>query len=122
MSRTSMIALMSWNFMAWACAFSSDRWLTPKNWLSPNNTRSMIKSFRLGGSRQVAHPTALQGARHACQSRSRPGHDLCPRGHADPSVGILHHRIGNQIGVHGGAEGAARIGSSRLDRLDEVIY
>ena len=36
-----MTAAMSWNRIACARAFSSDMWLTPKNWLSPNSSRSM---------------------------------------------------------------------------------
>ena len=32
---------MSWNRICWARAFSSDMWFTPKNWLSPNRSRSI---------------------------------------------------------------------------------
>src|SRR5450432_4012328 len=36
-----MISSRSWKRIDWARAFSSDMWLTPKNWLSPKRTRSI---------------------------------------------------------------------------------
>src|SRR3954454_18473638 len=37
---TSRIAPRSWNFIACWRAFSSEKWLIPKNWLSPKRMRS----------------------------------------------------------------------------------
>ena len=65
---------MSWKRIACARAFSSDMWLTPKNWLSPNSRRSIIglrsrpgrglgASRRIGrGSREAALAGAARGA------------------------------------------------------------
>jgi hypothetical protein len=41
-SRTSTIACVFWTRIAPARAFSSDIWLMPKNWLSPNSRRSIL--------------------------------------------------------------------------------
>src|SRR6188472_3231774 len=47
-SSTSMIASSSWKRIDWARAFSSDMWLTPKNWLSPKRTRSIATGATSG--------------------------------------------------------------------------
>ena len=42
-----MMASSSWKRIDCARAFSSDMWLTPKNWLSPNSRRSITHPFAL---------------------------------------------------------------------------
>ena len=74
----SMTASMSWKRIAWARAFSSDMWLTPKNWLSPNSSRSIgwPSCVALIARTSCRIRAAGAGGGKARERRSRRGREL----------------------------------------------
>src|SRR5690606_29778267 len=88
MSSTSMIAWVSWKRMACARAFSSDMWFTPKNWLSPKSSRSIV--FR---SPYSVVPAAISACAEE-QAAPAPG-----RGGSGGGSGGMRRGPGTRLGV-----------------------
>src|SRR3954447_24854997 len=66
-----MTASRDWKRIAWARAFSSDMWLTPKNWLSPNSRRSIYAAFLVSSRATVW--AAGRGTGVGARLRRQPG-------------------------------------------------
>src|SRR6188768_565295 len=106
-----MMAPSSWNRIDWLRAFSSDMWLTPKNWLSPKRTRSMACAA------SGAAEGFMRSAEDARQ-QARAGRRL--RRHRRAS-GLAEHHRDDAVGVQGRGEGIDAVHAACLDAGGEVV-
>src|SRR5436190_14941256 len=91
-SSTAMIALRSWKRIDCARAFSSDMWFTPKNWLSPNSTRSILQPSLAEHAVEQAPLGLRLGGGHTAHLRH--GTTGLRQDHGDHAVGLQRRAEG----------------------------
>ena len=135
-SSTSMIASRSWKRIGCARAFSSDMWFTPKNWLSPKSSRSIVQlpaSRSLGrcgrGHRRLRLPSPGEPAQAEVRSAGvrRGDRRVRPTGarrRASPVAGGVRRPISGDHPVGDGRAMRSRSSPSSspaLDALHELL-
>src|SRR4051812_46613066 len=118
-SMTSITLSIDWKRIAWARAFSSDMWLTPKNWLSPKSRRSITRPFVSRAGPRPALRAGSAGAGGSGGGARAPARRGRPRGPARapssrPRATARGRRRGGLAGGHG--RGALlRVGDHQRD-------
>ena len=118
-----MTASSDWKRIAWARAFSSDMWLTPKNWLSPNSRRSITSPTPLSraGSRTAAGCGLGPRKRNRRDRLAVPARRPRRRRASTRPAGVGEHHRDHAVGGRRALEPVQAVDRAGPHPLDEVL-